>query len=239
MLKPRSPKFPFIRLERALSFLPKLVQLETSGKLNRITAIKAMGYASFHGAAAKVFAALHAYDLIARTDDALVVTETGRALAEAKTEKEKLPFLQRAALSPLVYRNIWRRARNSSQEELSALLRERGFTEKGATRAARIYRKNSVLAQLEELDVEPNLPERGEKTGMGPGRAKKKAVMLEQRMRERMRERRMSRQGGAQSNSLQLPLSTGKVIVPKRITEDEFQLIMQTLRIWKPQLVKA
>ena len=101
-MKRRSPKFPFIRLEKALSYLPKLRALEKSRRLNRTTAIEAMGYSSFNGAAARNFAALFAYDLVGRSDDGLALTDTGRALLDTKdkdaAEKDKLPRLQRAAL---------------------------------------------------------------------------------------------------------------------------------------------
>ncbi len=222
-MKPRSPRFPFISLEEAVELLRKLdsFQGDPSQPLKRPEILKALDYASLHGAAVKTIGALRAYDLLEKQGEGLRITEVGRGILSASTDEERTGFLQRAALSPLMFRQIWRNARHCSRPELKELLLGRGFTEPGAKRASRIYRKNDRFADLASLELEPVLPERG------PGKNRKGLD----------RQVRPGRAAAAPSNQLRLPLSAGTAIIPKGISEEEFTVLMQTLRTWKDQLV--
>lgn len=230
MTKTRSPRFPFIPLEEALDLLRKLEAFQSNPEkpLRRPEMLKALDYASFHGAAVKTIGALRAYDLLVKQEDGVTISPTGRKLLEAPTDEERIELLQRAALSPLTFRMIWRRARHCSRSELTEILIGRGFTEAGAKRASKVYRKNSKLAQLEILELEPDLPERG-KHGRG---------QLRGEMRRRP-DRNRRHQARTNPNSLTLPLSAGLAIIPKGISEEEFTRLLQTLRTWKDHLIVA
>lgn len=237
-MKNRSPRFPFITLNEAIDLLRKLkaTQSDPSQPLKRPEMLKALDYASFHGAAVKTMGALRAYDLLRKDGDGVSISPVGHEILAAETEEGRIEPLQKAALSPLCFRMIWRQARHSSRGEVKELLISRGFTEQGAKRASRIYKKNNELAGLVELELEPVLPERRGKPGRpaeGPGNsgpaergpAKKKGA----------RHRRT--QTAVNPNSLTLPMSTGPAIIPKGITKKEFKTLMDTLRTWREQLV--
>ena len=100
----------------------------------------------------------------------------------------------------------------------------RGFTEKGAERAVAVYSANSEFARLDELEIEPEAPEGGRRS---PGFRRRGGAAV----RERQREKR--------PNGLSLPLGKGRAFIPSGITETDFDLLMETLRIWKPRLVRA
>jgi hypothetical protein len=235
MNQKRSPRFPFIPLDEAIEILRKLevFQKDSSKHLTRPEMLKALDYGSFHGAAIKTIGALRAYDLLRKQDDGFMISPVGRRILTAEDAGVKLDYLQRAALSPLMFRRIWRRARHSGRTELVEWLTERAFTEQGAKRASRIYLRNSKLAFLEDLEMEPELPERGkvgkarreedDKGAVGAGRENSPSQARRPRINPR---------------SLSLPLSTGAAIIPKGITEAEFAILMQTLRTWKEQLVR-
>ncbi len=230
-MKPRSPRFPFIPLEEAVELLRKLeaFQSDRSQPLKRPEILKALDYASLHGAAVKTIGAMRAYDLLHKNDDGLSISPVGAGILDAGSDEERREFLQRAALSPLMFRRIWRNARHSKRSELRELLLSRGFTEPGAKRASRIYCQNDEFAGLQTLELEPELPPRGEKAGKKGGANQRAA-----------RKRRGA--GGpapANPNLLRLPLSSGTAVIPKGMTEAEFQLLMQTLRTWKDQLIVA
>lgn len=229
-MKNRSPRFPFIPLEEAVEILRKLeaFHIAPDKRLRRPDMLKALDYASFHGAAAKTVAALRAYDLLEREDDGAAISELGHSILSAKSPEKKREFLQRAALSPLTFRMIWRRARHCTDDELKALLLERDFTESGAERASSIYRENDQYAALHSIEVEPELPERD----------RPRNVRAKNRQRRRVDRANRSRPL-INPESLSMPLSTGRAVVPKGITEDEFDTLMQTLRAWKKQLVKS
>lgn len=218
----RSPKYPFISLQSAIGILPKLAELKSGAKLNRFEVIKLLGFDSFSGQAARTFAAFRAYHLIAPSPDGPRLTAVGRSLIDNPGDLESL---QVAALSPGVFRRIWRRARNASEAELVELLLERGFTADGAGKAASIYRENAGLARLDSLEVEPNLPE--------PTKKKRTGRKIEEKLRRKLSE--ASRKG---SDPLRLPLGSGNAVIPRGISEDEFELLIKTLHIWKDQLVQ-
>ncbi len=243
-MKNRSPRFPFITLNEAVDLLRKLkaTQTEPSKPLKRPEMLKALDYASFHGAAVKTIGALRAYDLLRKDGDGVSISPVGHEILAAETEEARLEPLQKAALSPLCFRMIWRQARHSSRGEVKELLLSRGFTEQGAKRASRIYKDNNELAALVDLELEPVLPERRGKPGRptegrptegrptegrperGCGPAKKGAGPRRQH-------------AAVNPNSLTLPMSTGPAIIPKGITKKEFRTLMETLRTCRDQLV--
>lgn len=227
----RSPRFPFIPLDEAVDLLGKLSTAHSDPvrPLPRQVLLDAFGYASLHGAATKTVAALRAYDLLEKAGDGVRISPVGRRILEADSPEEDRDYLRRAALSPLTFRMMWRRARHSSRAEWKELLLERGFTEPGAKRASTIYRKNDEFAGLRDLDPEPELPERGKRQELchSPGRGV--GVNLA----------KFSGQGPRLNpNSLTIPLSTGAAIIPKGITEVEYTNLLETLRTWKEQLVR-
>tara|TARA_R110002096_G_scaffold27831_13_gene84649 strand:- start:4953 stop:5711 length:759 start_codon:yes stop_codon:yes gene_type:complete len=231
--KPRSPRFPFIPLEEAVSHLQKLSECQTdpSQPMKRPEILKAFNYGSFHGAAIKTIAALRAYDLLEKQGDGIGISAVGRGLLAAESEEAKLDLLQRAALSPLMFRRIWRRARHCSRDELKEQLLERGFTEPGAKRASRIYRQNNKLAALQTLELEPELPERGKKRGKNGKAGNCGPLRMKPGNKNQSPNRRIN------PDSLTLPLSTGAAIIPKGITKAEFARLMQTLKTCRPLLV--
>jgi len=235
-MKSRSPRFPFLPLEEAVSLLQKLAASTPDSRekpLTRPQLLEACGYASFHGAAVKTIGALRAYDLLQKKEDGHYLSPVAIAILDAKDPEERLESLQKAALSPLTFRNIWRQNRHSSRDEIQEFLLGREFTETGAKRASKIYKKNSRFAQLRQLELEPELPIRGttKKKRGGVGPARKRAA-------DARRQGAGPPQMGRDPNRfLSLPLSKGPASIPKGITEDEFKMLMQTLRLWKDQLV--
>jgi len=190
-------------------------------KLTRENVIKAMGFEAASGPAARSFGALRAYNLIERTENRLNLTDVGEALA---TDPNDMDALQKASLSPMVFRGIWRRARLASEDEMTELLLARRFTEDGARQTAKIYKINAALAQLDQLEVEPVLPERSAPNR--PGR------MIEEKLRQNL----LSNSRG-QKDAFRMPVSTGVAVIPKGISEDEFRLIIETMQMWKAQIV--
>jgi hypothetical protein len=229
-MKPRSPRFPFLPLEEAIDLLRKLDAFSNDREtpLKQPQMLKALDYASFHGAAVKTIGALRAYDLLIKNGDGLSISPVGAKILDANSDDERREFLQRAALSPLTFRMIWRNARHLSRPELKDLLLGRGFTEPGARRASKIYRRNDEFAGLQTLELEPELPPRGE------GRQ----AMIQRKQAAR----KMARAGRGPAarpctDMLRLPLGGRVAVIPKGMKEEEYALLMQTLRAWKEQLV--
>jgi hypothetical protein len=237
----RSPRFPFITLNEAVDLLRKLkaAQSDPTQALKRPEMLKALDYASFHGAAVKTMGALRAYDLLRKNSDDVSISPVGHEILAAETEEGRTESLQKAALSPLCFRMIWRQARHSTRGEVKELVLSRGFTEQGAKRASRIYKKNNELAALADLELEPVLPERRGKPGQpvegGSGNRGRGTADRGPAQKKGVGARRQ--QTAVNPNSLTLPMSTGPAIIPKGITKKEFKTLMETLRTWREQLV--
>ncbi len=221
MKRSRSPRFPFIPLEKAIKHLKSLHESGSISEFRPQQAMQELGFSSMHGRAVKIFAAFRAYDLIEKAKSAgkderlFSITKVGLKIISSGNEADRLPFLRHAALAPMMFRMIWSRGRDRSSDEINEAMLKRGFTEDGAKRAARVFSKNRDLAKLDELEALPaGLPDRGPKP----------QAQQDQNHRN-------------VTGGLNLPLSTGRAVVPTGITEAEFQLLMQTLRLWKDRLV--
>ncbi len=234
-MKERSPRFPFTPLAEALEHLNQLQAATSEPPLSLEAAITALGYSGPNGAAVKVLAAMAGYGLINKRKNEVELTATGRAILEAPESdpEARLQLLRQAALSPPMFLRIWRRARHLNREDLEKRLLERGFTDGGAKRASEVYSANSELAQLKELDMEPDLPE-----------------VARRRAQKRRRDRRMEQRwasGELQSASpptpqppvLTLPLSKGNVRIPTGLSQEDFELLVRSLHLWKPRLIEG
>ena len=237
-MKSRSPRFPFLPLEEAIVILQKLKTFSPAGRdrpFTRPQLLEACGYASFHGAAVKTMGALRAYDLLVKKDDGHFLSPVAMVLLDSDDPDSRVDYLQRAALSPLTFRHIWRWNQQASREEILEFLLERKFTESGAKRACKVYRKNYKFVKLRQLEREPELPDRGfhQKRGAEARRAMgRRTGPLSPGMRRPL-------PLSPPENTLSLPLSSGSALIPKGITEEEFQLLIDTLKVWKPQLVAS
>lgn len=170
-MKKRSPKSPRFSLEEGLKALTTLSEKIGTEAVDREKVAELLGYSSLNGPARGLLAAMVGYGLLERRP--FKISPLGHALLE---NMESLPMRRRAALSPRVFRMMFRRARDIAPQELIQRMIKHGFTEKGANRAVEVFAENKAFAKLDEMTVEPG-PEgkRGGRKGpkgqrRGPGR---------------------------------------------------------------------
>ncbi|MEM7143854.1 MAG: hypothetical protein AAF591_01885 [Verrucomicrobiota bacterium] len=223
----RSPRFPFIPLQRALKHTLTLQQHFKTAATPAPKAMKALGFDTMSGKANKIIAALRAYGLITvdhqRKVRRIAVTPAGARLAKNPGAQKLLNPLRLAALAPTPFRRLWENRPGITEEKLAATLKKRNFTEQGADRAAKVYMANVRFAQLEDADFRAsnNLP---------PAPAPQTVTIPARPPR--------LRQGAATKpgQKLQVPLGKNFAAIPTNLSEAHFKLLMQTLRIWKPTL---
>jgi|GEM_PF-1776511 len=162
----RSPKFPKISLELCLESLGKISNDIPSEGVPKEKIAEFLGYKSLNGPARTMLASLVGYGLLERRP--FKISPLGQALLE---NGQSLPFRRRAALKPKVYRMMFRRARDLSQEDLANRLMENRFTEEGAKRAVEVFAENRAFAQLDDMDP---ANERDKRPHAGPGRKNRK-----------------------------------------------------------------
>jgi hypothetical protein len=228
----RSPRFPFIPLQRALKHTRTLHEQFNTTATPAPKAMKALGLDTMSGKANKVIAALRAYGLITVEKDKvrkIAVTPPGARLSKNPAAPNCLNPLRLAALAPMPFRRLWYNRPGVTEEQLAELFQKRQFTEQGAQRAARIYMANVRFAQLEDpgFRASNNVP---------PAKLPPKAPAAANV--------RPAGRGAASlptdgPRRLQVPLGDSFAAIPVGISQDDFKLLMQTLRLWKSTLVSA
>lgn len=258
----RSPRFPNIPLKRAQKQLATLAD-QFGLNFQNVPAIRIFGALGFEvspgdsgsrvagsGRANKVLAAHRAYGLLevtlvrdeqGRKRRLVTLTRRGRKLAtlDPQGEKSSLRFLRRAALEPLVFRRVWHRnAPNLTEDELAEALATRGrFTEQGARRAAKVYFANLRFARLDD----PDFRKSGDAIAMpaaspDTNQPKNDRTQPPPQLRSVPPSRQEVVAKGPQR--LHIPLGeSGSAVIPAGLSDEEFQRLMQTLRLWKPALV--
>ncbi|MEM8955093.1 MAG: hypothetical protein AAGD22_13155 [Verrucomicrobiota bacterium] len=222
----RSPRFPFIPLQRALKHTLTLHEHFKTAATPAPKAMKALGFDTMSGKANKLIAALRAYGLVTVDKQRvrkITVTPTGFRLAKNFSAPKSLNALRLAALAPTPFRRLWENRPGITEEKLAAALKKRNFTEQGAERAAKVYMANVRFAQLEDTDFRAsnNLPPAPvPQTVTIPARPP------------------TLRQGAAAKpgQKLQVPLGKTFAAIPANLSEPHFKLLMQTPRLWKQTL---
>ncbi|MEM0968909.1 MAG: hypothetical protein AAF191_03655 [Verrucomicrobiota bacterium] len=229
----RSPRFPFLGLRKAIEQVHSLMERSGDGKeeLAASSIFESLGFHGPSGKANKILAALAAYGLVTKVrvegeERVFVLTELAKSLAKNKGGKN-LARLREAALHPVPFRRIWLNRPQVTEEELMSLFQERGFTEEGAKRATTVYRNNVRFAELDD----PQFRASGVVAPLNSPRSRKAGQIVGNQGR--------LPGGGSMdpTQGLSLPLRSGVAYIPRGMSEEEFQALMQTLRLWKAQLV--
>jgi hypothetical protein len=156
----RSPAFPVIALEQALT---KLSEFETHykrtparpEKVGEAWDIKAKAYADRIAAALRYFGLLEYQG--SGKDRSIVISETGRKYLRAQQEELKREIVKAAALRPrqiAKHWNAWGADRPADLACLNVLLEE-GFSEGGARDFLKVYDATITYASLSYSDKVP------------------------------------------------------------------------------------
>lgn len=157
--KQRSPNYPAINLEEAITRLKMIYEKQRRYGTTREVIVKLMGYKSLNGASATVVSALSKYGLLEGQGDQMRVSELGENLAlHRKGDPEYTEALRTAALSPAFFRELHDQYPVSLPHEhaLRVALTRRGFTSKAIDAAVRAYRDTNefVVAETGESVAE-------------------------------------------------------------------------------------
>ena len=253
MTKERSPRFPFVPLRAALNQLEKVHQaIEASGgeaTIQRLAAIQALGYEKPNGKVHRLIAAMRGYGLLAtlqKDKPVFVVTPLGKRLLKSPQARANGPWLaaaREAVLTPPLFRRLWNRARDLDRDQLVEMLLQRDFTEQGAEKAAAVFTRNRQIAGLDDMPegMEPPVRQR-------PAAAKKAArrAARAQALAGRggdcespLTPAKPNRPLGPPRDAVVLPLGNKRAIIPTGISQADYDLLVETLTLWKGKIVKA
>lgn len=245
MSRERSPNYPNIPLEESLDSTDKLFAKIGRSAVNRETAAIALGYASLNGSANKALAALNAYGLMNRGKNGHVsLSDTAIKIIRPVSEESQKLLMKQAALKPKAFADIAEKYGELDEQILSRSLLHDGFTEEGATKAARIYKENealvgSVQAQESPVQEEDYAPENANdgvpdsnkqidetpKSVVNPSSKQPKVDMTSQSLVSDSQE------------LFPIPLDVGKAFIPRGMSEDDFQFLIDALNLYRRKLV--
>ena len=239
MTKERSPRFPFVPLRAALTQLAKLHAAAAGDGITRPEAIRALGFEKPNGRAHRLFAALRGYGLIdALEKGVFAVTPLGKRLLKDPQSRANGPWLaaaREAVLTPPMFRKLWRRARDLDRDQLVEALLQRDFTEQGAEKAAEVFTRNRQIAGLDDMPdgLEPPVPVRqrvAAKRGRGAERPGQTGLLDREHP---------NRPLGPPRDAVILPLGNKRAVIPTGISQADYDLLLETLSLWKAKIVKA
>jgi hypothetical protein len=218
-------RYPPLQLKEAVEGVEKLFAEIQRSSVDGITASKALGYSSDNGAARTKLGALNAYGLIDRGKKLVSVTELGVAVAHP-LEDSKARGLREAALKPPLFKEIWDNHRQCSESVLASTLVHKGLDMASAAQAAKIFKANIAFAGLTESNYnpqeKPSKPQNGQ--GIG-GEPEKNRQQFQPPMTANIR-------------YLPIPLDIGDAPIPVGMSEEDFQLLKDTLELWKNKIVR-
>jgi hypothetical protein len=154
----RSPKFPFISLEKALERATKFYEHEKRGSAPFAAAAEHWGYSSSSSGAMQTFGALRSYGLLDGTHKNMRLSElASRILLDKRPDStERNQAKRQAALTPPIAAQIIEKWPDNLPSDATLnhfLVLELGFNESTALRVVDIIKENERFTAFADSDI--------------------------------------------------------------------------------------
>ena len=247
----RSPSYPDIGLEEAID---KARQLWAEEKRNFAPIHAILGHWGFKpntGPGLRAVAALKSFDLLneqgrGENRQARVSDLAFRIIIDDRPDsQEQASALKEAALAPPAIRRLWEEYNGNlpSDSTLRFVLRQRGFSEVGATGLIKVLRNTVEFAKLAETDsITEKLDSENDKDGNEeepfdvPFPSESSQSMQQQEVHTELQ----STSKRIEKRVLQIPLLGNKFLamqLPVPMTESDWEQMMNVLAAMKPGLL--
>jgi len=151
----RSPSYPSVDLERALTRTMQLWDKEKQYPTPIDSIVKLWGYANLNGPAGLTIAALKKYGLLSdegvKADRRVQVTDLALDILNHPNSDTRRARIKVAALKPDAHQELWEKYGTqlpSDKNIIWELTREGGFSDTGAKELVRVYRQTVEFAGL-------------------------------------------------------------------------------------------
>lgn len=242
--KGRSPRYPGIDLETAITRAQQLWDKESHHETNMQTAVGHWGYKPGSGAGAVAVAAMKAFGLLddAGTGDSRTVrlSETAQNLLLTDDLDEKREIIEHAALLPPAHADLWERYAGhlpSDQSIRHYLIMDRKFTDGGATELVSEYKRTLAFSGLSGRGamVSVDGPENGEPNAV--------TTAASDTPLQPVRSHGTSRAGAQPVGPFQIPVplvdgGVATFTLPREMTEDAWNQMLAVLDALKLALVQ-
>jgi hypothetical protein len=234
----RSPNYPAISLPESIKDARRVFAAEKRTVLSQESAAHALGYKSLSGPSRTKIAALRRYGLVSDVGDGLQISQLAmRILHQPDSSTDYLAAIQEAALRPAVFQEFYETHKDASEQSIqSELILKRGFSPDGAKIFARSFRETIAFASLDRLEYSPNGGQDKNESEAKVGQSKPPAIKPPVNPNATGK----PMQNVIQPGELAVPIAEGLIArVPYPMGEDDFQLLINTLNLWKKKLVKS
>jgi len=151
----RSPSYPTLGLQEAATAVGKIENVYRSSSIDRIIAVKLLGYSGLSGPANMALASLASYGFVERAGKGeMRVTDRARSVLHPDDPEERRHALLAAALEPKLYRELRERFADVAvppEDGVVTYLNRQGFNPKAVKPAAKSFLR--TMAYVEELGV--------------------------------------------------------------------------------------
>lgn len=227
--KTRSPSCPRITLQEAIELVKTLHVKSGKSALRPETAVQALGYKGINGAALGVLATLKSYGLLeGERGGNLAVSPLSLRLIHPLSSTQESAARREAALKPSLFAGLFDGGYLACDEDvLSNHLVQSSFTIEGAKKVASVFKANGEFAKLSQESIEEPV----NVTAVPPPKPLSIKSSVEHFVP-------MRAAGGI--NELAIPLDDGRAaVVPIGMTEETFDMLIESLKLWKRKLVKS
>ncbi len=235
----RSPNYPAISLREAVEAIKKLWDKENRSPVAFNVAAGHLGYKPTSSGAALSVAALKKYGFVAadgggsrliRLTDAAV-----EVLKHYGNEEELIPLLKEAALRPEILRELFEQKRHSSPESILNYLEfDRKFTKTAAQLVLNIFLDTISFAKFTESDKVQDI--QNEKAD-----PKSTKSEIPERLDKNLAERVKPPPPAPMTPNIRylpIPLDIGDAPIPVGMSDGDFDLLLDTLKLWKKKIVR-
>jgi hypothetical protein len=235
----RAGGYPMVSLPKAVSMMQKVWEKEKRNAAPATTIVEHWGYAAKSSGGFSALASLKRFGLLEEVTGAATRSLKVSAMAldllkyEGTDTAAYRKLLKSLALLPDWYQMMWNKygCELPSDKTLeSFLVFEQHLTEESAQQFIKLYKETISFAKLSESDmVEETKPpatengdgkSKGSQTGDGGIKSKNSMEMI------------------VNPGELPIPIAGKVALVPFPMTEEDFDLFIGTLKLWKKKLVR-
>lgn len=232
----RSPAYPSMSLKNALEKAQSLWHAANKHDTHIESAMAAIGYPKKTGPAIRALSALQQFGLVSDSGSGserrVKLTELAQDLVLLpENDARRQDSLVKAALSPTVYHTLWNRYGASLPDNdviRAFLVRDKGFNEKAVPGLLADYRETIELA-------EPNTKSEADQDSAGVEATRSNVPAPIPSPAPKRSNESLPLTTGAQYFSI--PTDAGDALIPLGMSEQDFELFLSALELFKVKIV--
>ena len=245
----RSPNYPSMPLTSALELAKKMWDAQHKHAAHIDSVLSLLGFTSMTGPAGRAVGALAQYGLTkengAGENRTVALSDLALDYILSTEESAKIKAVRSAALKPPVYAHLWEKFGQflpNDDTMQKYLVREKNFNPAAVSGVVSDYRATFDFANLSGNVPQEIKTHDDSSDQQPPGGSNPIAGKTESRIQTRSTPPREQPKAPPMTEGLRylpIPLDIGDAPIPVGMSEDDYQLLLDTLKLWKKKIVRA